>query len=63
MTFPTLDEVRQMIEKRPRDVSLETIAEAVGRSEAWVKKLASGDIPKPGYDAVIKVVEFLDSKK
>lgn len=61
--LPTSDQIRELIRNRPATVKLSEIANAVGMSESWLKKVLSGEIKNPPYDQLASIVRFFKSKQ
>jgi len=62
-TLPTLEEIKALIERRPRNVELIQIARAAGATEAWLHQVIGGNTKDPGYEKMRRVYEFLTMKQ
>lgn len=60
--MPTLAEVRTLLSKRPRDLTLDEIAVKCAVSVPWLKKVAKGHIKNPSYDRIVAIYRFVKSK-
>jgi hypothetical protein len=63
MTMPTIDQLIDMLKKRPATVNLSDIATAAGCSESWLNQFIAGKIGKPGYDKICAIVNYLNNNK
>jgi len=63
MTLPTIGQLIEMLKKRPADVKLSDIVLATGCSESWLNQFIAGKIPKPGYDKICAIVNYLNNNK
>jgi DNA-binding phage protein len=54
----TLDQVREAL----KDRKIAMVSEATGLSRQYLYNLMLGKTPNPSYDAVFRVVEYLERK-
>lgn len=56
------DKVLELLDNRPRNVTLKDVAAGAGVKEAWLKRLVANDIPEPGVGKVEAVYTYLSGK-
>lgn len=57
--LPTLAQIREAIENRPRKMKLEDIAAACDVSESWIKQVLRGAIEEPSYVKIVAVYRYV----
>lgn len=66
-SHPELQETLNLLANRPRNLTLEAVAEAANVSMGWLSQFARGKIPDPSFNRVMRVRDclrnFNDSNK
>jgi hypothetical protein len=61
-TIPTVEEVRALLAKRPRNITYEKIAKASNCSVDWLKQFAAGKVGEnSSYQRIVAVYTYLNS--
>lgn len=58
--MPTIQQVIELVKNRPASLELKQISAALTISESWLDKFIAGKIEKPGYDKILKIVNYLN---
>lgn len=62
-THPELQDTLNLLTNRPRNLTLEAIAEGASVSLGWLSQFSRNRIPDPSFNRVMRVRDFLKTQQ